>query len=175
MPGKIKILKGDITQQATDAIVNAANSSLMGGGGVDGAIHHAGGNRILEECRRIVKEHGLLPPGHAGATSGGELKAKYVIHTVGPVYKDGKHHEPEILRSCYIESLKLAVKHGVKTISFPSISTGAYHYPVDEAAPVAIKAVKDFLRDDRSIETVNFVLFDDATYAAYVKAAEDQL
>jgi O-acetyl-ADP-ribose deacetylase len=170
MPGNIRIIKGDITQQATDAIVNAANSSLMGGGGVDGAIHHAGGNHILEECRRIVKEHGPLATGHAVITTGGNLPAKYVIHTVGPIYKDGKHHEPELLRSCYVESLKLAMKHGIKTISFPSISTGAYGYPVEAAAPVAVKAVKDFLNENPEIENAFFVLFDDHAFSVYRSA-----
>lgn len=161
------IMKGDITRQTTEAIVNAANSSLMGGGGVDGAIHRAGGPKILEECKEIVKKQGGLPTGKAVITSGGNLPAKFVIHTVGPIYRDGKHNEPELLKSCYTESLKLALKHGIKSIAFPSISTGAYGYPVEEAAPIAIQAVKDFLTEYPQIEKVVFVLFDDRTYQAY--------
>ena len=176
---KIKIIRGDITEQTTDAIVNAANSSLMGGGGVDGAILRAGGNHILEECRRIVKEHGPLPTGRAVITTGGNLHTQYVIHTVGPIYKGnggsgreedgtgGESKQGQLLKSCYIESLKLAVKHHVRTISFPSISTGAYRYPLSEAAGIAVKAVKDFLSEDNSIKEVYFVLFDEKTYQAY--------
>ncbi len=156
--------------------MNAANSSLMGGGGVDGAIHRAGGPKILEECKEYVEKHGRLPTGKAMITSGGNLAAKYVIHTIGPIYRKendqekAKEQERE-LASCYVESLKLAAKYGVKTISFPSISTGAYHYPLEEAAPIAIGAVRDFLSENTSIKEVHFVLFNDETYQAYLNAA----
>ncbi len=169
---RIIFIKGDITKQTTDAIVNAANSSLMGGGGVDGAIHRAGGPKILEECKEVVKKQGRLPTGHAVITSGGKLPAKFVIHTVGPIY--GKNKDIRKLsvglKSCYTESLKLAAEKGLESISFPSISTGAYRYPLDEAAPIAISAVKDFLEQESSIKEVYFVLFNDQTYEAYVNA-----
>lgn len=171
--GKIIFIKGDITQQCVDAIVNAANSGLMGGGGVDGAIHRAGGPKILEECKAYVAKHGRLPTGKAMITSGGNLPAKYIIHTVGPIYNKAKEQEQaqaQELRSCYVESLMLAVAHGIKTIAFPSISTGAYRYPLAEAAPIAVGAVKDFLKDNPSIDEVRFVLFNDETYGAYIKA-----
>ncbi|MEA3493972.1 MAG: O-acetyl-ADP-ribose deacetylase [Candidatus Margulisiibacteriota bacterium] len=172
---KIIFLKGDITKQKTDAIVNAANSSLMGGGGVDGAIHRAGGPAILKECDAIIKKIERLPTGKAVLTTGGELPAKYVIHTVGPIYK-GKQGESrniggnqeEKLRSCYIESLRLAAEEGLKSISFPSISTGAYRYPLGKAAPVAIGAVKEFLQQESSIKEVCFVLYNNETYEAYI-------
>ncbi len=173
---KIVFIKGDITKQKTDAIVNAANSSLMGGGGVDGAIHRAGGPKILEECKQIVKRQGRLPTGQAVITTGGNLPAKYVIHTVGPIYSskaDSRKAEKQKaeLRSCYIESLKIAAEKGLKSVSFPSISTGAYRYPLSEAAAIAIQAVKDFLQKEKLIKEVYFVLFNDATYEAYVNAA----
>jgi len=170
----IKIVKGDITTQKFDAIVNAANSSLMGGGGVDGAIHRAGGPQILEECKAYVAEHGRLPTGQAMITSGGKLPAKYVIHTVGPIYSKSKVVSSKLkveLRSCYVESLKLAAKRELKSVAFPSISTGAYRYPLEEAAPIAVQAVKDFLEKPSSIKEVYFVLFNDATYEAYMNAA----
>jgi len=169
---KIKFILGDITLQTTDAIVNAASSSLMGGGGVDGAIHRAGGPKILEECKEIVKMQGQLPSGQAVITSGGNLPAKYVIHTVGPIYSKQEAESGQQkaeLRSCYVESLKLAVKYGLKNISFPSISTGAYGYLLEEAAPIAVQAVKDFLSNEKSIQEVYFVLFDDRTLEAYRK------
>jgi len=173
---EIKFIKGDITKQKTDAIVNAANSSLMGGGGVDGAIHRAGGPKILEECKEIIKKIGRLETGKAVITSGGNLPAKYVIHTVGPIFNSHQSpvasHQSEQLRSCYIESLKLAASKGLNTIAFPSISTGAYRYPLEEAAAIAVKTVRDFLKDNPSIESVIFVLFNDETYNAYVKAAK---
>lgn len=172
---KIIFLKGDITKQSTDAIVNAANSGLLGGGGVDGAIHRAGGPQILDECRTILQNKGRLPTGQAVITNGGKLPAEYVIHTVGPIYDNRgsgiADRQSEQLRSCYLESLKLAVKHGIKTISFPSISTGAYHYPLEEAAAVAIKAVKDFLTENTAIKEVYFVLFNDKAYEVCVNAA----
>jgi O-acetyl-ADP-ribose deacetylase (regulator of RNase III) len=171
---KIIFIKGDITQQTTDAIVNAANSSLMGGGGVDGAIHRAGGPQVLAECREIIKKIGRLGTGKAVITSGGNLPAKYVIHTVGPIYSEQKavsSKQKAELRSCYIESLELAAEKGIKTISFPSISTGAYRYPLEEAAEIAVQAVGDFLKENPSISEVDFVLFNDETLNAYLKAA----
>lgn len=171
---KLVIMKGDITQQATDAIVNAANSSLMGGGGVDGAIHRAGGPAILEECKQIVSRQGRLPTGKAVITTGGNLKAKYVIHTVGPVWGGGNRGEAELLGSAYRESLRLAAENNLTSVSFPSISTGAYGYPVDEAAKVALGAVISFLRGvTTSVNEVVFVLFDSRTFEAYVSALKD--
>ena len=165
---RLSIVKGDITQQATDAIVNAANPGLMGGGGVDGAIHRAGGPAILEECKQIVSRQGRLPTGKAVLTSGGNLKAKYVIHTVGPVWHGGNKGEAELLQSAYRESLKLAAENHLTSVSFPSISTGAYGYPVDEASRVALEAVISFLRESiTSIKEVVFVLFDSRTFDAY--------
>ena len=143
---KVLLIEGDITRQATEAIVNAANSSLMGGGGVDGAIHLAGGPAILDECRRIVSRIGRLDTGKAVITTGGDLKAKYVVHTVGPVWWDGNRGEADLLASAYRESLKLAADRKLKSISFPSISTGIYGYPVAEAAGVALDAVIAFLQ-----------------------------
>ena len=169
---KVSLLQGDITRQATDAIVNAANSSLMGGGGVDGAIHRAGGPAILEECRQIVSRQGRLPAGQAVITTGGNLAARHVIHTVGPVWHGGDGNEAELLASAYRESLKVAVEQGLTSVSFPSISTGAYGYPVDEAAEVALGTVIDFLQDVTSIGEVSFVLFDARTYASYQRALE---
>jgi O-acetyl-ADP-ribose deacetylase (regulator of RNase III) len=168
---KISIIQGDITKQATDAIVNAANSSLMGGGGVDGAIHRAGGPAILEECKQIVTRQGRLPTGKAVITTGGNLRAKLVIHTVGPVWHGGGQGEPELLASAYRESLKVAAENNLSSVSFPSISTGAYGYPVDKAAQVAVKTVKAFLgKSNTSIKEVVFVLFDSATFKSYASA-----
>ncbi|MEA2085637.1 MAG: O-acetyl-ADP-ribose deacetylase [Chloroflexota bacterium] len=165
---RVSVVQGDITRQATDAIVNAANSSLMGGGGVDGAIHRAGGPAILEECRQIVSRQGRLPAGEAVITRGGNLKAGFVIHTVGPVWRGGNRGEQKLLASAYRESLKVAAENGLESISFPSISTGAYGYPVTEAAKVAINAVVSFLREGvTSIKEVVFVLFDAATFQSY--------
>jgi O-acetyl-ADP-ribose deacetylase (regulator of RNase III) len=151
---RLSLIQGDITQQATEAIVNAANSGLMGGGGVDGAIHRSGGPAILEECRRIRAERGPLPTGKAVITTGGRLKARCVIHTVGPVWHGGQKGEAELLASAYQESLRLAVSRGLKSISFPSISTGAYGYPVSEAAEVALQTVVDFLLQKETLEVV---------------------
>ena len=165
---RLGLIQGDITKQATDAIVNAANSSLMGGGGVDGAIHRAGGPAILSECRQIVSRIGRLDTGKAVITTGGELKAKYVIHTVGPVWHGGSRGEAELLASAYRESLKLATEHKLKSISFPSISTGVYSYPVAEAARVALETVIAFLRgESTSLQEVFFVLYDSNTYLVY--------
>jgi len=171
---RLSIIRGDITKQATDAIVNAANPGLMGGGGVDGAIHHAGGPAILEECKQIVASQGRLPTGKAVITTGGNLRAKYVIHTVGPIWQGGNKGEAALLESAYRESLKLAAEHSLASISFPSISTGAYGYPVAEAARVAIKTVSSFLREKvTSLKEVVFVLFDSRTYEAYSSALEE--
>ena len=171
---KLVIVQGDITQQATDAIVNAANSSLMGGGGVDGAIHRVGGPAILEECKQIVARQGRLPTGKAVMTSGGNLKTKFVIHTVGPIWYGGNRGEAELLGCAYRESLKVAAKNRLSSISFPSISTGAYGYPVDKAAKVALETVNSFLREsDTSVKEVVFVLFDSRTFTAYAAALKE--
>jgi O-acetyl-ADP-ribose deacetylase len=164
---RLSVIQGDITGQATDAIVNAANSGLMGGGGVDGAIHRAGGPAILEECKKIVARQGRLPAGKAVITTAGKMKARHVIHTVGPVWQDGTQGEPALLASAYRESLKLAAENKLAGISFPSISTGAYGYPVDKAARIAIKEVVSFLAEVTSIKEVVFVLFDARTYEVY--------
>jgi len=171
---KLRIIQGDITQQGTDAIVNAANSSLMGGGGVDGAIHRAGGPAILDQCKQIVARQGRLPTGKAVITTGGNLKAKYVIHTVGPIWHGGNKGEPELLASAYKESLKLAAENNLNSISFPSISTGAYGYPVSQASKLAIDTVITFLsHSTTSLREVVFVLFDSQTFGAYSSALTD--
>jgi O-acetyl-ADP-ribose deacetylase (regulator of RNase III) len=162
----------DITQETTDAIVNAANSSLLGGGGVDGAIHRTGGSAILAECRQIVAKIGSLPPGRVVITTGGRLAAKHVIHTVGPVYGDGKRGEAELLASCHRESVRLADEHQLKSLSFPAISTGAYGYPVAEAAPVAISSTIEAVASANHVKQVRFILFDISTLRAYMHAAE---
>lgn len=168
---QLSIVQGDITQQTTDAIVNAANSGLMGGGGVDGAIHRAGGPAILEECRQIIARQGRLPAGKAVITTGGNLKARYVIHTVGPVWRGGNNGEADLLASAYRESLKLAAARKLGSIAFPAISTGAYGYPLDPAAKVAIGTVKGFLNRERtSLKEVVFVLFDRMTLEIYISA-----
>jgi len=164
---------GDITRQNTDAIVNAANSGLMGGGGVDGAIHRAGGPAILEQCKKIVARQGRLPTGKAVITTGGNLKSQYVLHTVGPIWHGGSRNEAELLRSAYNECLKLATENKLTSISFPSISTGAYGYPVDEASKIAVNTVVSFLEQQAtSLKEVVFVLFDSQTYRAYQTALE---
>jgi len=170
---KISIIQDDITSQTTDAIVNAANSSLMGGGGVDGAIHRAGGPAILEECKQIVSRQGRLPTGKAVITTAGNMKAKYVIHTVGPIWHGGNQGEDELLTSAYLESLKLAAENNLQSISFPSISTGAYGYPIDKAAQTAIDTVVSFLSETTSVKEVVFVLFDSRTYNAYASALQE--
>ena len=146
----IELLRGDITEESSDAVVNAANSALAGGGGVDGAIHRAGGEAIMRECGKI----GGCPTGSAVITTGGRLKAKYVIHAVGPIYEDGLKGEPELLASAWASSLRLALDKGIKTISFPSISTGAYGYPIEDAAGIAIKTVVDFVKANKGIQCV---------------------
>ena len=166
----LTLVQGDITKEQVDAIVNAANEQLMGGGGVDGAIHRAGGPAIMAECNEIRAEQGGCPTGSAVITTGGHLPANHVIHTVGPIWRGGNAGEPKLLASCYRESLSLALKYGIKTVAFPSISTGIYGYPIDRAAGVAINAVKEFLEGHDGIEEVRFVLFDDVTYAGYESA-----
>lgn len=163
----IQLVKGDITKQQVDAIVNAANTSLMGGGGVDGAIHRAGGPAILEDCRKIVARQGGCKTGGAVITTGGKLPAKYVIHTVGPVWNGGKNNEEQKLANCYINSLQLAVENGIITIAFPNISTGIYHFPKDKAAAIAMENVNTFLQNNSSIKQVVFVCFDDENYTLY--------
>ena len=167
----ISLKEGDITREETDAIVNAANSSLAGGGGVDGAIHRAGGSAIMEECRKI----GRCPTGKAVITTGGNLKAKYVIHTVGPIYSGGTRDEARLLESAYKESLKLASSKGLKSISFPSISTGAYGYPLKEAAKIALKTVADHLKTNSDLNLVCFVLFGQQAFDEYKKALKSML
>jgi O-acetyl-ADP-ribose deacetylase len=164
---RIDLELGDITHETTDAIVNAANSSLLGGGGVDGAIHRAGGPAILEECRPL----GGCPTGDAKLTGGGSLAARYVIHAVGPFYRDGLHGEPELLASAYRRSLEVAVEHGLRSIAFPSISTGAYRYPIAEAAPIALGTVAAFLDEHPGrLDVVRFVLYGARDLAVYSEA-----
>ena len=162
---------GDITRQDADAIVNAANSSLTGGGGVDGAIHRVGGPAILAECKAYRKTNPPLPPGRALATTAGDLAARYVIHTVGPVWNGGEHGEQEVLASCYRESLRVADALQLATIAFPSVSTGAFGYPVHQAALVAIRAVLEGVAGAQHVREVRFVLFDQRTFSAYQAAS----
>jgi O-acetyl-ADP-ribose deacetylase (regulator of RNase III) len=164
----LELVEGDITQQDTEAIVNAANERLSGGGGVDGAIHRAGGPEILEECRKI----GGCPTGEARITAGGRLKARWVIHTVGPVYRDGRHREPELLASACRNSLRLASERGIKSVAFPSISTGAYGYPMADAARIGLRTVIEYLREHPEIHLVRFVLFGQAALRSYEEALE---
>lgn len=165
---QIKLIKGDITTIHVDAIVNAANSSLLGGGGVDGAIHRKGGKAILEACMQIKQRQGGCGTGKAVITTAGNLPARYVIHTVGPVWNGGKKNEEALLRSCYTESLRLARTNEVKTIAFPNISTGIYHFPKDIAAGIAIEAVSSF-EDAAFFEEIVFVCFDEENYELYKK------
>ena len=167
MNTRIKLIFGDITKLEVDAIVNAANSSLMGGGGVDGAIHRAGGPSILAECREIVGRQGRCETGQAVITSGGNLPAKFVIHTVGPVWRGGNNNEVFLLENAYSNSLKLAVENGVETIAFPNISTGVYGFPKVKAAEIAIKTVTDFLETNEQINQVYFVCFDQENFDLY--------
>jgi O-acetyl-ADP-ribose deacetylase (regulator of RNase III) len=162
----IEIVRGDITKVAVDAIVNAANRSLLGGGGVDGAIHRAAGPELLEECRKI----GGCPTGQAKITLGYRLPAKWVIHTVGPVWRGGKSGEPELLAGCYRNVLALAKNNGIKSIAFPSISTGVFGYPVDQACRIALKETREFTKDHPEIGRVVFVCFDERIRQAYLKA-----
>jgi O-acetyl-ADP-ribose deacetylase len=168
---RLELLEGDITRQDTEAIVNAANSSLLGGGGVDGAIHRAGGPAILEECRRL----GGCPTGEARLTHAGNLKARYVIHTVGPVYRGGGAREAEMLASCYRESLKLASRHAITSLAFPAISTGAYGYPPAAAARIALQTVLAYLNQHAEIKLVRFVLFSHPAYEVYEKTLRELL
>jgi len=173
--GKVVEFHGpaDITRETTTAIVNAANSSLLGGGGVDGAIHRAGCPSVLEECKRIVREIGRLPAGRAVITGAGNLAAKYVIHTVGPIYRGGEHGEAEILASCYHECIRMADEDSaIPSLSFPSISTGAYGYPVSAAANIAVTTIVEALSSAVRVHNVRFVLFDARTLKAYVRAAK---
>jgi len=174
---KVRFVKGDITEVAADAIVNAANNTLMGGGGVDGAIHRKGGPRILEECKRIRVEQWPdgLPTGKAVITTGGNLKAKHVIHTVGPIWRSGGEAEAGLLADAYTNSLSLAVQNRLRTVAFPSISTGAYGYPVQEASHIAVKAVKHFLETEDGVDEVVFVLFSDRDLNVYLKAASETI
>lgn len=172
-----RLLLGDITEEDSDAIVNAANSSLMGGGGVDGAIHRKGGPIILEECKKIratIWPDGL-PVGKAVVTSGGNLKAKIVIHTVGPIWRDGQHGESALLAQAYKASLVAAVSKKVKSVAFPSISTGAYRYPIEEASRVAVRTVKEFLEKEDNLARVDFVLFSERDLGVYLEAAQELL
>jgi len=169
----IELVLGDITRQAVDAIVNAANSTLLGGGGVDGTIHRAGGPAILEECRAIRTARGDCPTGEAVLTGGGGLPARYVIHAVGPVWRGGDQGEPGLLASCYRNSLRIAAECGLQTVAFPSISTGIYGYPVELAAPRAIATVASFLSSEPVAPfRVRFVLHDPVTFATYAGALE---
>jgi O-acetyl-ADP-ribose deacetylase (regulator of RNase III) len=169
----LELIIGDITEETTDAIVNAANSSLMGGGGVDGAIHRAAGPDLLAECKKIRAQRGPLPAGQAVGTPGARLKAKYVIHTVGPVWQGGQFNEPQILENCYSNSMAEAVRLGCTSISFPSVATGAFGYPLPDAAEIALHTVAEALCRPGPISTVRFVLFDQRTYNAYARASED--
>ena len=166
---RIEVVQGDITKECVDAIVNAANSALAGGGGVDGAIHRAGGPAILAECRKL----GGCATGDARITTGGDLSAKRVIHAVGPVYRDGNHGEPELLASCYRRSLEVAVENGLKSIAFSAIGCGVYGYPVPDAARIALSTVKQFAETHASIELARFVLFNDDILSIFHAAAKD--
>ncbi len=169
---EIELICGDITKQTTDAIVNAANNTLLGGGGVDGAIHKAGGKEILDQCKKI----GGCPTGEAKITVAGNLKSKYVIHTVGPIYKDGRQGEDKLLYNAYYNSLSLGYEYGLKTISFPSISTGAYNYPIKTAAVLALEGVIDFLDENEdSYDKVTFVLFSEEDYMVYKEICDKKL
>jgi O-acetyl-ADP-ribose deacetylase (regulator of RNase III) len=169
-PGRLEIARADLTREKVAAIVNAANSSLLGGGGVDGAIHRAGGRAILEECRAIRARRGPLPPGDAVITTGGALPARRVIHTVGPIWHGGGQGEAETLASCYRRSLALADEEGLESVAFPSISTGAFGYPIEEAAPVALRTIAEALPGARHVRLVRCVLFSEADLDAYVSA-----
>ena len=163
MIDRIKVVKGDITKLNIDAIVNAANTSLLGGGGVDGAIHRAAGPDLLKECRTL----GGCKTGESKITKGYKLPVKFVIHTVGPVWHGGKSNEDKLLANCYRTSFKLAVENNIKTIAFPCISTGIYHFPKDRATNIALSATKEFLSSNRTIESVTFVCFDEENFSIY--------
>lgn len=163
MRSKVEIQQGDITKLNVDAIVNAANTSLLGGGGVDGAIHRAAGPELLEECRKLNG----CDTGEAKITKGYNLPAKYVIHTVGPIWRGGNNNEDNLLANCYYNSLKLAVENGIRSIAFPAISTGVYSFPPERAAGIAVAEVKNFLKNNNSIDKVIFVCFDEINYGLY--------
>ncbi|MFQ5964775.1 MAG: O-acetyl-ADP-ribose deacetylase [Candidatus Scalinduaceae bacterium] len=169
---KLNLIQGDITLQETEAIVNAANTSLLGGGGVDGAIHRAGGPKILEECEIIRAKQGGCSTGEAVITSGGNMKAKYVIHTVGPVWSGGKRNEEQLLHNAYYNSLKISKERDIKSISFPSISTGVYRFPIDKAARIALNTVKAFVQEHNFAE-VRFVLFSEKDLNVYERALRE--
>jgi O-acetyl-ADP-ribose deacetylase (regulator of RNase III) len=169
----LELVTGNIVEENTDAIVNAANSSLLGGGGVDGAIHRAAGPQLLAECRKIRDQRGPLPAGQAVATPGGNLKARYVIHTVGPVWQGGSQNEPQVLESCYCNAIGEANRLACVSVSFPSISTGAFGYPVRPAANIALRTIAGLLRSPGPLLLVRFVLFDSRTYSAYTEAAQE--
>ncbi|NYT19850.1 MAG: O-acetyl-ADP-ribose deacetylase [Methanosarcinales archaeon] len=168
---RVVVIKGDIVELDVDAIVNAANNSLLGGGGVDGAIHAAAGPQLLEECRSLKG----CPTGEAKITSGYRLPAKWVIHTVGPIWRGGTSREDEMLARCYRNSLKLAARNGVRTIAFPSISTGAYGFPVDRASRIAVSEIADFLGKEKSIEKVLIVCFNERAFESYSRALEEMM
>lgn len=169
MSEKIKIVEGDITRQDVDAIVNAANNSLLGGGGVDGAIHRAAGPALLQECRKL---NGCAT-GDAKITKGYNLPARFVIHTVGPIWRGGGNNEDELLASCYKSCFSLASQYSIKTIAFPSISTGAYGFPIERAAKIALAETKDFLEKDKNIEKVVFVCFGEKAYQCYLSTLKE--
>ncbi|MBI4657864.1 MAG: O-acetyl-ADP-ribose deacetylase [Verrucomicrobia bacterium] len=169
MSDRLQVVEGDITRQQVDAIVNAANTTLLGGGGVDGAIHRAAGPELLEECRKLNG----CPTGQAKITRGYHLPAKSVIHTVGPVWRDGRHGEDELLASCYRSCFALVAKHGIRTVAFPSISTGAYGFPMERAARIAVTEAKDFLGRDRSVEKVILVCFGKSAYETHLAAVKE--
>jgi O-acetyl-ADP-ribose deacetylase (regulator of RNase III) len=164
---RVSLVKGDITNLKVDAVVNAANNSLMGGGGVDGAIHKAGGPEILRECIEIRNRQGGCKTGEAVLTQAGKLPARYVIHTVGPVWNGGQNNEETLLASCYRKSLQLAVQNHVKTIAFPNISTGIYGFPKERAAEIAVKTILEFMENDNNLEMIIFVCFDEENYRIY--------
>lgn len=168
MEAKIKIIKGDITQLKVDAIVNAANKTLLGGGGVDGAIHKVAGPELLEECKKLDG----CETGEAKITKGYNLPAKYVIHTVGPIWRGGKEGEEKKLATCYQNSLKLATENNVKSIAFPSISTGAYGFPIEKAAPIVLREVKNFFKTNKIVKEVIFVLFSEKDFQIYCMGSE---
>ncbi len=169
LTGKIEIVQGDITRQAVDAIVNAANTSLLGGGGVDGAIHRAAGPGLLEECRKL---HGC-PTGQAKITGGYNLPARWVIHTVGPVWRGGQHGEDELLASCYRNCFARAKQHGLRTLAFPAINTGAYGFPVERATRIALRETLEALANNPALEKVRFVCFEERVYQAYQNALRE--
>jgi O-acetyl-ADP-ribose deacetylase len=175
MKEQIFLLKGDITRLKVDAIVNAANSSLMGGGGVDGAIHRAGGPTILDDCRKIIAKQGSCKPGEAVITTAGNLPAKFVIHTVGPVWNNGKNEEADKLSNCYKSCLVLAIQHKITSIAFPNISTGIYGYPKKEAARIAIQTVTDFIINNQYLIDVHFICFDEENYFIYQSIIDSKI